>query len=78
MTSPSHGTIYDGGDADVHRWLVQQGAYSRTTGNVSNSKRERKGLTEKGRERERERERDGLERECNNVSMCIETDRQSE
>ena len=26
-----------GGDADVHRWLVQQGAYSGTMGNVSYS-----------------------------------------
>ena len=35
-TTPSIGSFYDGGgDADVHRWLVQQGAYSGTMGNVS-------------------------------------------
>ena len=30
-----------GGDADVHLWLVQQGAYSGTMGNVSYTVQER-------------------------------------
>ena len=40
-----------GGDADVHRWLMEHGAYSGTMGNVSDRKRGR--LRVKGRERER-------------------------
>ena len=32
------GGVLGGGDADVHRWLVQQGAYSGTIGNVSDRK----------------------------------------
>ena len=33
-----------GGDADVHRWLVQQGAYSGTMGNVSYSTAKRQNI----------------------------------
>ena len=46
------GGVLGGGDADVHRWLMEHGAYSGTMGNVSDRKRGR--LRVKGRERERE------------------------
>ena len=44
------GGVLGGGDADVHRWLMEHGAYSGTMGNVSDRKRGR--LRVKGRERE--------------------------